>query len=180
MLMNAPAKGVIPSARKTVPLIMDSSVPSTLIHSSPFVFGRFSNRKHGISEALARLPQDPHGGLQVLKAQFSSDKRKFLLREHIEADLLRLEQRVHSFVRQLSDLVQIDIFARNDSFHFFRRLVNYDPWRIDGLPNSSHFLDYQVGAIRTLKQNAIIYGLATTTSESSRSRRLLARRNRSY
>src|SRR5215470_4959591 len=100
--------------------------------------------KTGIAAALARLPQDPKGGFQELKAQFSNDKRKSLLREQIEADLLRLEQRAHSFVRQLSDLVQIDILDRNDSFHFFRRLLNYDPWRIEGLPTGDHFLDYQV------------------------------------
>jgi type IV secretion system protein VirB4 len=100
--------------------------------------------KTGIAAALARLPQDPNGGLQELKAQFSNDKRKFLLRGQIEEDLLRLEQRAHSFVRQLSDLVQIDMLGRKGSFHFFRRLLNYDPWRIDGLPTGSHFLDYQV------------------------------------
>src|SRR5215469_1888231 len=100
--------------------------------------------KTGIAAALARIPQDPSGGLRHLKAQFSNDNRKFLLREQIEADLLRLEQRVHSFVRQLSDVVQIDILGQSDSFHFLRRLLNYDPWRIDGLPTGSHFLDYQV------------------------------------
>src|ERR1700739_4724403 len=100
--------------------------------------------KTGIAAALARIPHDPNGGLQELKAQFSSDKRKFLLREQIEADLLKLEQRAHSFVRQLSDLVQIDILGQTESFNFFRRLLNYDSWRIDGVPTSSHFLDYQV------------------------------------
>jgi type IV secretory pathway VirB4 component len=100
--------------------------------------------KTGIAAALARIPQDPNGGLQELKAQFSNDKRKFLLREQVEADFLKLEQRVHSFVRQLSDLAQIDILGQSDSFHFFRRLLNYDPWRIEGLPTGTHFLDYQI------------------------------------
>jgi type IV secretory pathway VirB4 component len=135
--------------------------------------------KTGISAALARFPQDPNGGLQELKAQFSNDKRKFLLREQIEADLLKLEPRTHSLVRQLSDLVQIDILGQNDSFRFFRRLLNYDSWRIDGLPSSSHFLDYQV-ANSDVEADAIICGLAITTSESSPSKRRLARRNRSY
>src|SRR5215467_15274001 len=79
--------------------------------------------KTGIAAALARLPHDPNGGLRELKAQFSNDKRKLLLREQIEADLLMLEQRAHSFVRQLSDLVQIEILSQKDSFHFFRRLL---------------------------------------------------------
>ena len=100
--------------------------------------------KTGVTAALARLPHDPKGGLQELKAQFSNDKRKVLLREQIEADLLKLEQRVHSFVRQLSDFVEIDILAENDCFHFLRRLLNYAPWRIEGAPASTQFLDYQV------------------------------------
>jgi type IV secretion system protein VirB4 len=81
--------------------------------------------KTGIATAIARMPHDPMGGLQELKAQLSSDKLKVLLREQIEADLLKLEQRVHSFIRQLSDLVQINILGRNASFHFLRSLLNY-------------------------------------------------------
>ena len=76
---------------------------------------------------------------RIIKS-WTNDNRKFLLREQIEADLVRLEQRVHSFVRQLSDLVQIDILGQNDSFHFLRRPLNYDPWQIDGLPTGNQFL----------------------------------------
>lgn len=100
--------------------------------------------KTGIAAALSRLPQDPRGGLQELKSQFSNDNYKVLLREQIEADLLTLEQRVHSFVRQLSDFVQVDILEQNDCFRFLRRLVNYDRWRIEGSPQSTQFLDYQI------------------------------------
>jgi len=37
--------------------------------------------KTGIAAAFSRLPHDPKGGLQELKAQFSNDKLKVLLRE---------------------------------------------------------------------------------------------------
>ena len=67
--------------------------------------------KTGIAAALAQLPTDPMAGLRELRAQFSNDKLKVLLREQIEADLLRLEQRVRSFMRQLSDFVQIETLA---------------------------------------------------------------------
>jgi type IV secretion system protein TrbE len=98
----------------------------------------------GITAALSRLPHDPRGGLQELKTQFSNDKLKILLREQIEGDLVKLEQRVHSFVRQLSDFVMIDILPHKECFHFLRRLLNYDAWRIEGRPDSTQFLDYQV------------------------------------
>ena len=58
--------------------------------------------------------------------------------------MLKLEQRVHSFVRQLSDFVQIDMLSQEECFHFLRRLLNYDNWRIDGHPRGTQFLDYQV------------------------------------
>jgi type IV secretion system protein VirB4 len=100
--------------------------------------------KTGVMAALSRLPRDPRGGLQELKTQFSNDKLKVLLREQIDGDLLKLEQRVHNFVRQLSDFVQIDILPQKECFRFLRRLLNYDDWRVDGRPRGTQFLDYQV------------------------------------
>jgi type IV secretory pathway VirB4 component len=98
----------------------------------------------GIAAAISRLPHDPRGGLQELKTQFSNDRLKVLLREQIEGDLLKLEQRLHSFVRQLSDFVQINVLSQEECFRFLRRLLNYDDWRIDGHPTGSQFLDYQI------------------------------------
>ena len=100
--------------------------------------------KTGIAAALKQLPIDPSGSLRELRAQFSNEKLKVLLCAQIEADLLRLEQRVHSFIRQLADFVQIDVLKQADAFRLFRRLMNYDRWRIDGLPQSGQFLDYQI------------------------------------
>src|SRR5437763_2873596 len=79
-----------------------------------------------------------------LKAQFSNDKMKVLLREQIEADLLKLEQRTQSFIRQLADFVQIEILKQDECFRFLRRLLNYDRWRIEGRPQTGQFLDYQI------------------------------------
>jgi type IV secretion/conjugal transfer VirB4 family ATPase len=99
--------------------------------------------KTGIGAALGRLVNDPAGGFGELKAQFSNGGMKTLLRTQIEHDVALLEQRVRAFIRQLSDFMQIDILNQNGQFRFFRRLLNYDDWRIAGAPKSTQFLDYQ-------------------------------------
>jgi len=99
--------------------------------------------KTGVGTALARLLRDPEGGIAELKAQFTSDSMKKLLRMHIERDLQRLDQHVQAFARQLADFMQIEILNQQEQFTFFRRLLNYDDWRIAGRPQSTQFLDYQ-------------------------------------
>ncbi|MEZ2346996.1 VirB4 family type IV secretion system protein [Terriglobus sp. RCC_193] len=66
------------------------------------------------------------------------------MRSQVASSVARLEQRVQVFVRQLQDFVQIAALGQQDQFTFFRRLLNFDDWRIAGAPQSSQFLDYQV------------------------------------
>jgi type IV secretion system protein VirB4 len=40
--------------------------------------------------------------------------------------------------------MQIEILNQQGQFMFFRRLLNYDDWRVAGRPQSTQFLDYQV------------------------------------
>ena len=100
--------------------------------------------KTGVAPALARLFHDPAGAADELKAQFINGSMKTLLRSQIEHDLGKLEQRVQAFVRQLADFMQMEILNQQGQFTFFRRLLNYDNWRIAGSPQSTQFLDYQV------------------------------------
>jgi type IV secretion system protein VirB4 len=100
--------------------------------------------KRGIAAAFGRLFSDPAGAAAEFRAQFVGNAMKTLLRSQIELDLARLEQRVQAFVRQLADFVQIAILDQQGQFTFLRRLLNYDPWRIAGRPQSTQFLDYQV------------------------------------
>ena len=100
--------------------------------------------KTGLGAALSRLLHDPAGAVAELRAQFTNNSMKSLLRSQIEQDLTRLEQRTQAFVRQLADFMQIDLLDREGQFTFFRRLLNYDDWRIAGSPQSTQFLDYQV------------------------------------
>ena len=82
--------------------------------------------------------------MDELKAQFINNGMKTLLREQIEHDLARLEQGAQAFVRQLADVTRIDVLDQLGQFRFFRHLLNYDGWRIDGHPNPSKVLDRQV------------------------------------
>jgi type IV secretion/conjugal transfer VirB4 family ATPase len=99
--------------------------------------------KTGICATLGTLINDPAGAVEELRAQFSSGGMKTLLHAQIERDVALLEQRVQAFVRQLGDFMQIELLNHKGQLRFFRRLLNYDDWRIAGAPKSTQFLDYQ-------------------------------------
>src|ERR1700689_1178599 len=100
--------------------------------------------KTGVGVALARLFKDPAGAVGELRAQFTNNSMKTLLRTQIEADLARLEQRVQAFARQLVDFMQIEVLSQQGQLRLFPRLLNFDERRIAGKPQSTQFLDYQV------------------------------------
>jgi type IV secretion system protein VirB4 len=100
--------------------------------------------KTGILSALARMPRDPQGAIRELKAQFTNDNMKVLLRKQIDTDMVRLEQCVQNFTRHLADLMPIEVQGQQPQFSFFRRLLNFDDWRIEGKPQSTQYLDFQV------------------------------------
>ena len=100
--------------------------------------------KTGVGAALARLFSDPAGAFGELKAQFTNNTMKTLLRSQIDNDLARLTSQVQAFVRQLADFMQIEVLNQRGQFRFFRRLLNYDDWRAAGRPKHTQFLDYQV------------------------------------
>jgi type IV secretion system protein VirB4 len=100
--------------------------------------------KSGVGAAFAQLFRDPAGAIAELRKQFTSNSMKTLLRSQIETALSTLEQKVQAFSRQLADFMQIEVLDQQGQFRFFRRLLNYDEWRIAGKPQSTQFLDYQV------------------------------------
>jgi type IV secretory pathway VirB4 component len=97
--------------------------------------------KTGVGTALTRFFRDPAGAVDELRAQFTSNRMKTLLRSHIEHDVRRLDQYVQAFARQLADFMQIEVLNQHGQFTFFRRLLNYDDWRVAGRPQSTQFLD---------------------------------------
>ena len=100
--------------------------------------------KTGILSAPGRMPRDPQGAIRELKAQFTNDNMKILLRKQIDTDMVRLEQCVQNFNRHLADLMPIKIQGQQAQFNFFRRLLNFDDWRIAGKPQSTQYLDFQI------------------------------------
>jgi type IV secretion system protein TrbE len=100
--------------------------------------------KTGVGAAFSQLFRDPAGAIGELRAQFTNDNMKTLLRGQIERDVACLSQRVQAFARQLADFMQIEVLDRQGQFTFFRRLLNFDDWRVAGKPQSNQFLDYQV------------------------------------
>lgn len=69
--------------------------------------------KTGLGAALSRLLRDPAGAVGELRAQFTNNSMKRLLRSQIEHDLARFEQGVQAFVRQLADFMQIEVLDRH-------------------------------------------------------------------
>ena len=69
---------------------------------------------------------------------------KVLLRTQIERDVALLEQRVEMFAQQLSEFMAVAKLSQEEQFTFFRRLLNFDKWRVEGKSQSRQFLDYQV------------------------------------
>ena len=103
-----------------------------------------SRSKTGVGAGITRLLRDPAGGFAELRSQFSNKAMKAFLRSHVERDLSRLDQRVQTFVRQMADLMRIEVLDQHGQLRFFRRLINYDEWRIVGRPQHTQFLDFQV------------------------------------
>ena len=99
--------------------------------------------KSGLVEALKRMPSDVTGSLHEIRAHFSGKATKVLLRKQIDADGEKVTNRVENFVTQLADFMQIEVLDQEAQFTFFRRLLNFDDWRIAGKPKSTQFLDYQ-------------------------------------
>src|ERR1700684_3684480 len=79
--------------------------------------------KTGVGAAFSRLFSDPSSAIDELKAQFTNDNMKMLLRLQIERDVSCLDQRVQAFARQLADFMQIEVLDRQRQFTFFRPLL---------------------------------------------------------
>ena len=98
----------------------------------------------GIFKAIGKLAHDPRSALVSLRAQFAEGSVRTLVLSEIERSLALLEQRVQAFRSQLNDFTQIGILDHPQQFRFFRRLLNYDDWRVAGTPKHPQFLDFQV------------------------------------
>lgn len=94
--------------------------------------------KQGLLSALKS------GSFDQIRSQVSSRGMRVLLRSEIEANAAKLDQKVRAFIHHLSDVLRIEVLGQQEAFTFFRRLLNFDDWRIAGRPKATQFLDYQV------------------------------------
>lgn len=100
--------------------------------------------KTGLMAALKRIPSDPQGGLREMRAQFTGNSMKVLLRSQIDADAVKLRTRVEAFTHQLGDFMKITALDQQGQLTLYRRLLNFDDWRVAGKPKTTQFLDHQV------------------------------------
>jgi hypothetical protein len=69
--------------------------------------------KTGVGAALRQLVRDPAGAWGELKAQFTNDAMKTVLRSQIEQALAQVTQKVQAFMLQLADFIEIEVFWRS-------------------------------------------------------------------
>jgi type IV secretion system protein VirB4 len=89
-----------------------------------------SHAKSRLLHTLAQMSRDPVNSFRQLKAQFGGQQQRILLRDEIERERLRLQQKVQSLSGQLSDLIEVELLGAEETFRLLRRLVNFRPAKI--------------------------------------------------
>lgn len=97
------------------------------IHYVVLMEGRHAKR--GLLAAIQSLPTQPRAAWEQLLASLSKTSTKTLLREELAAAHTVLEQKAQSFIRQLSDVVEITLLNMDEAFRVLYRLVNFDSWK---------------------------------------------------
>ncbi len=96
--------------------------------------------KKSSSEWLSQLFSNPKATLAEL---FSSEKKVLILEDELDRTREVLLHRVNSFLIQLRDLIEAQLLDKHEAFRFFRRLLNYTPYKADsGRLKYDTFLDY--------------------------------------
>ena len=98
----------------------------------------FSPRSH-VSQAT------PAAALADLKAQFVGEQMRTLVRTEDRARPLQARAaRGALHLGNSPTSRRSNVLGMDQQFSFFRRLVNFDAWRIAGKPKASQYLDYQI------------------------------------
>ena len=99
--------------------------------------------KHALLNSLAQLHKNPKKALSEVRAALSSRKQVALLDTELSKALATLNQKVKSFVLQVSDFVRVDLLAKQEAFRVLKRTLNFAPLKLQ-LARLKHdtFLDY--------------------------------------
>lgn len=99
---------------------------------------------------LAALRKFEHGlaaGLGAIRSQLSSQRQSVLIASELEAAQRQLMQKVHGFIANLQDVVNVELAEKAEAFRVLSRLVNVDPAKADNarLKYDTH-IDYFLAA----------------------------------
>ena len=94
-------------------------------------------------QILGAISKDPKIAVRELRALLSAKGEISLLAREIERHRNRLEQKVSSFVLQVSDFLALTVLDKQEAFRFLKRLLNFDSLKIE-CTRLKHdtFLDY--------------------------------------
>lgn len=104
-----------------------------------------SHAKATLWQALRKMPTDLDTSLRDMHALLSGDKQRIFVRRQVERDHLLLRQKVSSLIRQLRDLVEIQLQGAEEAFRTLRRFINFGPFKImNSCLHGSRYLDFQL------------------------------------
>jgi type IV secretion/conjugal transfer VirB4 family ATPase len=100
------------------------------------------SHKAGVTQRLSQFLSRPSAALAEV---FSKDRKVLILEDEVVREQAILLDKVNSFVIQLQDLVKVELLDKQKAFRFFRRLLNYTPYKADSVRlNRDSYLDYAV------------------------------------
>ncbi|MGH7743655.1 MAG: VirB4 family type IV secretion system protein [Candidatus Dormibacteria bacterium] len=99
--------------------------------------------KQILLRSLAEFHKNPRKALEEIMSAISSRKQVVLLNREISRALATLQQKVKSFILQVSDFVRVDLLGKQEAFRVLKRTLNLAPQKLQ-LARLKHdtFLDY--------------------------------------
>jgi len=96
-----------------------------------------------ILRSLAKLSVEPRKAFRELRAVLSTRKQLLLLDSELERARATLRAKARSFLVQIGDFVKSRIVLKDESFRFFKQILNFSPLKIQHAQlKHDTFLDY--------------------------------------
>lgn len=101
------------------------------------------HRKQAILRSLTEFHKDPWKAFAEIRAALSARKQVALLDTGLSKALATLNQKVKSFILQVSDFVRVELLPKQEAFRVMKRTLNFAPLKLQ-LARLKHdtFLDY--------------------------------------
>jgi len=101
------------------------------------------HHKQAVLRSLAEFRKNPWKAFADIRAALSSRKQVALLDTELSKVLATLNQKVKSFILQVSDFVRVELLPKQEAFRVIKRTLNFAPLKLQ-LARLKHdtFLDY--------------------------------------